>query len=98
MGMKTMLLLLREAPSAPRLLAQLQVLRDGFSGALAVLFMFGFLWGVIKIWSGANALSKGDPEGKGAILAGVFIAGAAAVMGTLFSLFGLQDSVVTAHF
>jgi len=96
--MKTTLFLPLIAGRGSPILAQLQVLRDGFSGALAVLFMFGFLWGVIKIWSGANALSKGDPEGKGAILAGVFIAGAAAVMGTLFSLFGLQDSVITAHF
>ena len=36
-------------------LAQIQQLKEGFGLALAVLFMFGFFWGVIKIWSGANA-------------------------------------------
>jgi MSHA biogenesis protein MshL len=39
-------------------LAQIQQLKDGFGLALAVLFMFGFFWGIIKIWSGANAISK----------------------------------------
>ena len=36
-------------PSGSVVLAQIQQLKDGFGLALAVLFMFGFLWGVIKI-------------------------------------------------
>lgn len=79
-------------------LAQIQQLKDGFGLALAVLFMFGFFWGVIKIWSGANAIAKGDPDGKAGIVAGIIIAAAATIMGALFAIFGLQDAVITPRF
>jgi hypothetical protein len=79
-------------------LAQLTQLRDGFGAALALLFMIGFFWGVLKIWSGANAISKGDADGKSGIFAGIIIAAAAAIMGALFIIFGLQDAVITPHF
>ena len=79
-------------------LAQLQQVRDGFGSALVLVFMVGFFWGVIKIWSGANAISKGDSEGKGGILAGIIIAAAAAIMGALFAIFGMQDAVLTPRF
>ena len=82
----------------PPLLAQLTQLRDNIGIALGVLFLFGFLWGVIKIWAGAHAISKGDPDGKTGIVAGIIIAAAAAIMAALFSIFGLQDSVLTPHF
>ena len=78
--------------------AQLQTLRDGFGSALALVFMVGFLWGVLKIWGGANAISKGDAEGKSGIVAGIIIAAAAAIMGALFTIFGLQDAVLTPRF
>ena len=48
--------------------------------ALVLVFMVGFFWGIIKIWGGANAISKGDSEGKGGILAGIIIAAAAAII------------------
>ena len=73
-------------------------LQQGFGTALGILFMFGFLWGVIKIWSGANAISKGDPDGKAGIVAGIIIAAAATIMAALFTIFGLQDAVITPHF
>jgi hypothetical protein len=79
-------------------LAQLQQLRDGFGTALVLVFMIGFFWGVIKIWGGANAISKGDSEGKGGILAGIIIAAAATIMGALFVIFGMQDAVITPRF
>jgi len=79
-------------------LAQIQQLKDGFGLALAVLFMFGFFWGIIKIWSGANAISKGDPDGKAGIVAGIIIAAAASIMAALFAIFGLQDAVITPRF
>jgi hypothetical protein len=82
----------------PVFLAQVQQLKDGFGLALAVLFMFGFFWGIIKIWSGANAISKGDPDGKAGIVAGIIIAAAATIMAALFSIFGLQDAVITPRF
>lgn len=80
------------------LLAQLQDLRDAFGTALLVLFMVGFFWGVIKIWAGASAISKGDAEGKSGIIGGIIIAAAAAIMGVLFTIFGLDDAVLTPRF
>ncbi|HUB68137.1 MAG TPA: hypothetical protein VL981_11695 [Candidatus Methylacidiphilales bacterium] len=73
-------------------------LQQGFSTALGILFMFGFIWGVIKIWSGANAISKGDADGKMGIVAGIIIAGAAAIMGALFSIFNLSGAILTPTF
>ncbi|HRI81837.1 MAG TPA: hypothetical protein PLF88_05335 [Opitutaceae bacterium] len=88
------------APSAVSglMIAQLQTLRDGFGAALVLVFMVGFFWGILKIWGGANAISKGDSEGKGGILAGIIIAAAAAIMGALFMIFGLQDAILTPRF
>lgn len=73
-------------------------LKQGFSAALGILFFFGFFWGVIKIWSGANAISKGDADGKMGIVAGIIIAGAAAIMGALFAIFNLSGAVLTPTF
>ncbi len=79
-------------------LAQLQTVKDGFGSALVLVFMVGFFWGIIKIWGGANAISKGDSEGKGGILAGIIIAAAAAIMAALFTIFGMQDAVLSPRF
>ncbi len=79
-------------------LAQLQSLRDNFGYALALVFMVGFFWGVTKIWAGANAIAKGDSEGKSGILAGIIIAAAAAIMAALYAIFGMQDAVITPRF
>ena len=79
-------------------LAQLQGLKDGFGTAMVLVFMVGFFWGIFKIWAGANAISKGDSEGKGGILAGIIIAAAAAIMAALYTIFGMQDAVLTPHF
>jgi hypothetical protein len=85
-------------PFSPPVLAQLQQLRDGFGSALVLVFMVGFFWGIIKIWGGANAISKGDSEGKGGILAGIIIAAAAGIMAALFTIFGMQDAILTPRF
>ena len=85
-------------PLPSPILAQLQQVRDGFGSALVLVFMVGFFWGIIKIWGGANAISKGDSEGKGGILAGIIIAAAAAIMAALFTIFGMQDAVLTPRF
>lgn len=79
-------------------LAQLQQLKEGFGTALTLVFMIGFFWGIFKIWAGANAISKGDSEGKGGILAGIIIAAAAAIMGALFRIFGMDDAVINPRF
>ena len=78
--------------------ASTSTLQQGFSTALGILFMFGFFWGVVKIWSGANAISKGDADGKMGIVAGIIIAGAAAIMGALFAIFGLSGATLTPSF
>lgn len=79
-------------------IAQLQTLKDQFGTALALLFMVGFIWGVVKIWTGANAISKGDTEGKSGLIAGIIIAAAAGIMAALFSIFGMQDAILTPRF
>ena len=78
--------------------ASTSTLQQGFSTALGILFMFGFFWGVVKIWSGANAISKGDADGKMGIVAGIIIARAAAIMGALFAIFNLSGATLTPSF
>ena len=73
-------------------------LKTSVQFALGVVFLFGFIWGVIKIWTGADRLSKGDADGKMGIVAGIIIAGAAAIMGALFTIFGMGDGVLTPTF
>jgi len=73
-------------------------LQQSFSTALGIVFMFGFFWGIIKIWSGANAISKGDADGKMGIVAGIIIAGAAAIMGAFFAIFNLSGATLTPSF
>ena len=85
-------------PFGNSVLAQLQTVKDGFGSALVLVFMVGFFWGIIKIWGGANAISKGDSEGKAGILAGIIIAAAAAIMAALFTIFGMQDAVLSPRF
>ena len=73
-------------------------LKTSIQFALGVVFFFGFIWGVVKIWTGADRMSKGDADGKMGIVAGIIIAGAAAIMGALFSIFGMGDGVLTPTF
>lgn len=87
-------------PLAPALpLAQIPAsLKNSVQFALGVVFLFGFIWGVVKIWTGADRMSKGDADGKMGIVAGIIIAGAAAIMGALFTIFGMGDGVLTPSF
>ncbi|MEO6994876.1 MAG: hypothetical protein ABI273_14810 [Lacunisphaera sp.] len=73
-------------------------LKNSIQFALGIVFLFGFIWGVVKIWTGADRLSKGDADGKMGIVAGIIIAGAAAIMGALFTIFGMGDGVLTPTF
>ena len=85
------------APLFP--LAQIpDTLRTGFQSGLGVMFLSGFLWGVIKIWGGADKMSKGDADGKMGIVSGIIIAGAAAIMAALFAIFGMADGALTPTF
>lgn len=73
-------------------------LKQGFQLALGIIFMFGFIWGVLKIWSGANTICKGEADGYTSIVAGIVIAGAAAIMASLFNIFGLSGGALTPSF
>lgn len=84
--------------AAPMLAQIPPALRDGFQSGLGVMFLAGFLWGVIKIWNGADKMSKGDADGKMGIVSGIIIAGAAAIMGALFTIFGMGDGVLAPTF
>jgi fumarate reductase subunit D len=72
--------------------------KNGFQYGLGILFMIGFIWGVINIWGGADRLKKGDADGKMGIVSGIIIAGAAAIMAALFYIFGMSDGALTPQF
>jgi fumarate reductase subunit D len=72
--------------------------KSGFQYGLGILFMVGFIWGVINIWGGAEKMKRGDAEGKMGIVSGIIIAGAAAIMSALFYIFGLSDGALTPQF
>jgi hypothetical protein len=94
-----LLLEAREAAASPLVLAQVpSSLKTSFQYGLGILFLGGFLWGVIKIWGGADRMSKGDADGKMGVVSGIIIAGAAAIMGALFGIFGLSDGALTPQF
>ena len=83
----------------PPLLAQVAGnLHNAFEAGLGVLFLAGFLWGVLKIWGGAHMMSKGDVDGKMGIVSGIIIAGAASIMAALFAIFGMQAGALTPQF
>ena len=73
-------------------------LKDKFGYGLGIIFLVGFIWGVINIWSGADKLKRGDTEGKMGIVSGIIIAGGAAIMGAFFAIFGLSDGSLTPKF
>jgi hypothetical protein len=73
-------------------------LKTSFQYGLGVMCLIGFLWGVVKIWGGADRMSKGDADGKTGIISGIIIAGAAAIMGALFTIFGMGDGILTPTF
>lgn len=69
-----------------------------FQYALGVIFLIGFIWGVVKIWGGADRMSKGDTDGKLGVVSGVIIAGAAAIMAALYYIFGISGGALTPQF
>lgn len=73
-------------------------LRTAFEYGLGVLFLAGFLWGVLKIWGGADRMAKGDADGKMGIVSGIVIAGAASIMAALFGIFGMQGGALVPQF
>ena len=64
-------------------------LKDAFGKGLGIIMMIAFIFGLIKVISGAVAISNGNPEGKSAILYGIMVAGAPTIMFFIFRIFGL---------
>lgn len=54
--------------------------------ALNLLMLFGFLSGVVSVMSGAAAIRRGE-DGKPAIIGGILIAAAPAIMRALYEIF-----------
>lgn len=73
-------------------------LKTSVQTGLGILFLFGFIWGVVNIWGGAQKLKHGDTDGKMGIISGIIIAGASAIMTALFAVFGLSDGALTPSF
>lgn len=73
-------------------------LRDSFSKGLGIIMMLAFIFGLIKVISGAIAISNGNPDGKSAILGGMLVAGAGSVMLVLFKIFGMGAGALTPDF
>jgi len=89
------------APAATGVLILAQIpsqVKTGFQYGLGLLFMVGFIWGVINIWGGADRLKKGDADGKMGIVSGIIIAAAAAIMAAMFYIFGMSDGSLTPQF
>ena len=89
------------APIATSTLILAQIpsqVKTGFQYGLGLLFMVGFIWGVINIWGGADRLKKGDADGKMGIVSGIIIAAAAAIMAAMFYIFGMSDGSLTPQF
>jgi len=89
------------APTATGTLILAQIptqVKTGFQYGLGLLFMVGFIWGVINIWGGADRLKKGDADGKMGIVSGIIIAAAAAIMAAMFYIFGMSDGSLTPQF
>ena len=72
--------------------------KNGFQYGLGIIFMVGFIWGVINIWGGAEKMKRGDAEGKMGIVSGIIIAGAASIMSALFYIFGMSDGALKPQF
>lgn len=73
-------------------------LKTAVQAGLGILFLFGFIWGVVNIWGGAQKLRHGDTDGKMGIVSGIIIAGAAAIMTALFTIFGMNGGSLTPQF
>jgi hypothetical protein len=73
-------------------------LKSSFQLGLGVIFLIGFIWGVINIWGGAEKMKRGDADGKMGIVSGIIIAGAASIMSALFYIFGIGDGALTPQF
>lgn len=70
-------------------------LTEPLGHALRIIMMFGFLFGTVTIISGAVAVRRGDTEnGKLAIISGIIIAAAPAIMYALYKIFGLDAAAI----
>jgi hypothetical protein len=77
---------------------QLQTLKTAINAVLGVMFLISFPWAVVTIWQGAQMKKRGEPEAYNSIIAGLWIAGAAVIIGVIFAAFNLNGAVGTPTF
>ncbi|MFZ2658321.1 MAG: hypothetical protein WAX69_25535 [Victivallales bacterium] len=77
---------------------QLQSLKSAIQIVMGIMFLIAFPWGVVTIWQGAVLKKKGDPEAYNSIIAGLWIAGGALIIGAIFYAFSLGGAVLTPQF
>jgi hypothetical protein len=76
-------------------LAQIPGLAEGAAQAMGIVMLIGFIFGTICVVGGGFAIRRGDTDaGKLAVIGGLIIAGAPAIVKALFTVFGLGDSTV----
>lgn len=68
---------------------------DGASRAMGIVMLIGFIFGTICVVGGGFAIRRGDTDaGKLSIIGGLIIAGAPAIVRSLFTAFGIGASTV----
>lgn len=86
----------------PLILAQstsgLSSLRSGLGTAVLIIMMVAYVIGVVMLIGGAIAARRsGGEEGKQAIVWGIIIAAAGAIMNAAYVAFGLSAAVVNVN-
>lgn len=70
-------------------------LAEGAGKAMGIVMLIGFIFGTVAVIGGGFAIRRGDTDaGKLAIIGGLIIAAAPAIVRALFVAFGLGGSTV----
>lgn len=77
---------------------QAATLKTAISAVLGIMFLIAFPWGVITIWHGAQMKKQGNPDAYNSIIAGIWIAGGALIVGAIFAAMGLSGATATPTF
>ncbi len=68
--------------------ATVEIIKTKLGTVLNIVMLFGFLFGTVRIISGAGQMRRGETEeGKASIISGAMIAAAPLIMRVLYSVF-----------
>lgn len=74
-------------------------LKEVFASILGVLFLVGFIWGILDIWAGVSKGRRGDSEaGKEAIVWGCIRLAAGLIMGGIATAIGMGEATIIPSF